>query len=169
GILGCSTSAATTVHSRRGDRCSLQHMSRLCKKGPPRPRKYRAPRSTVSRAWEIQRARGISQSSLGAKRGPQVDGQSSLGDQLVAVGMRVAPAPVIPLHDHSLPAVRTIRSVVFHQVAPVGALFASVPVVVVAVVAVVNADHGNLLRTGFGDNNGRCNNGRCNNGSCQKK
>src|ERR1700680_649326 len=103
----------------------------------------------------------------GAPRGQGikgVDGESSLGDstrsgdQSVAVRMGVAPAPVIPLHDHSLPAVLTISPVPFDQITPVGALLARVPVVVVAVVPVVDADHDRLLRFGFGDNHGWCNN-----------
>jgi hypothetical protein len=50
--------------------------------------------------------------------------------------------------------------VLFHQVTPVGAVFAIVPVMVVTVVAIIDPDlDGGLLSSGFGHNQGGCNNG----------
>ena len=37
--------------------------------------------------------------------------------------MTVAPIPVVPLHPVVLPVVFTVRSVLYHQVTPVGAVF----------------------------------------------
>jgi len=54
--------------------------------------------------------------------------------------MTVAPIPVVPLHSVVLPVELTITPVMFHQVTPVGAVFAIVPVMVVTVVAIVDAD-----------------------------
>src|ERR1700680_61386 len=72
--------------------------------------------------------------------------------------MGVAPVPVMPLHSVLLPAVGTISPVLFHQVIPVGTVFAAIPVVVVTVVPVVDADLDGLLSLGFGDNQRWCGN-----------
>jgi hypothetical protein len=79
---------------------------------------------------------------------------------LIAVRMTVAPVPVVPLHSVVLPVVLTIAPVLCCQVTPVGVVFAIVPVMVIAVVSIVDPhlDAG-LLRLGFGHNQGRCNNG----------
>ena len=55
-----------------------------------------------------------------------------------------------------LALVAPIASVLHHEVAPVGAVFAVVPVVVVAMVAIVDADlDASFLRLGAGDESGR--------------
>jgi hypothetical protein len=62
--------------------------------------------------------------------------------------MAVAPVPVASLHSDILVAVFTIGSVLFHEVTPVGVVFAVIPVVVVAVVPVINSDLHTHLRLG---------------------
>jgi hypothetical protein len=54
--------------------------------------------------------------------------------------MTVAPIPVVPLHTVVLPVVLTITPVLYYQVMPVDALFVVVPVMVIAVVAIVDSD-----------------------------
>jgi hypothetical protein len=54
--------------------------------------------------------------------------------------MTVAPIPVVPLHTVVLPVVLTITPVLHYQVMPVDALFVVVPVMVIAVVAIVDSD-----------------------------
>jgi hypothetical protein len=74
--------------------------------------------------------------------------------------MTVAPIPVVFLHLVLLPVVLTITPAPFHQVTPIGAVFAVVPVVVVTVVPIIDADlDGGLLSFGFGHNQSGCNNG----------
>jgi hypothetical protein len=65
----------------------------------------------------------------------------------------VAPIPVMPLRSVVLPVVFTITPVLFCQVAPVGAVFVVVPVMVIAVVSIVDShlDAG-LLSFGSGHN-----------------
>ena len=65
--------------------------------------------------------------------------------------------PIVPLHFVVLSAVDDISSVLCHQVVPVGAIFASVPIVVVMMVAVVDSDS-NLLSFCF-YKDGRCSDG----------
>jgi hypothetical protein len=79
---------------------------------------------------------------------------------LVAARMTVTPIPVGPLHSVVLPVVRTITPVLFCEVTPVGVLFVVVPVMVIAVVSIVdsNLDAG-LLSVRFSDKQNRCNNG----------
>jgi hypothetical protein len=55
------------------------------------------------------------------------------------------PIPVVPLRSIVLPMVFTIRSVLFRQVAPVGTVFVVIPVVVITMVAIVDA----YLNSGF--------------------
>ena len=63
--------------------------------------------------------------------------------------MTVAPIPIVFLHFVVLSVVRTIASVLFYQVTPVGVVFAVVPVVVVTMVPIVHADlHAGFLRCG---------------------
>jgi hypothetical protein len=72
---------------------------------------------------------------------------------LIAVRMTVAPIPVVPLHAVVLPVVLTITPVLCCQVTPVGALFVVVPVMVIAVVLIVDSDlHAGLLRFRLGYN-----------------
>jgi hypothetical protein len=57
--------------------------------------------------------------------------------------MSVAIIPIVPLHTVVLPAVPDVAPVVYHQIVSVGAVFASVPVMIVIMVPVVdsNLDH----------------------------
>jgi len=72
----------------------------------------------------------------------------------------VAPVPIVPLHSVVLSLVRAITPVLFRQVTSVGAVFAIVPVMVIAVVPIVDSHLGaGLLGFGFGHNQGWCNNG----------
>jgi len=66
----------------------------------------------------------------------------------------------MPLHVALLPVVLAIAPVLDHQVMSISAVFPIVPVMVVAMVAIIYADldYG-LLRFGFGHNQGGRNNG----------
>ncbi len=77
---------------------------------------------------------------------------------LIVVWMTVAPIPVVPLHSVVLPVVLTITPVLFHQIMSVGAIFVSVPVVIVMMVSVVDS-HLDFLSFGFNHNEDWCNNG----------
>jgi hypothetical protein len=70
----------------------------------------------------------------------------------------VAIIPIVPLHPVVLLAVYDITPVVYHQVVSVGAVFASVPVVIIMMVPVVDSDL-DLLSLGFYHNEGWCGNG----------
>ena len=84
----------------------------------------------------------------------------SNGPSLVVVRMAVAPIPVVPLHSVVLPVVLKISPVLFCQVTPVGMFFVVVPVVVIAVVPIVNSDlDTSLLSFRFSHKHSRCNNG----------
>ena len=74
--------------------------------------------------------------------------------------MTVAPIPVMPLRSVVLSLVRTITPVLFHQVTSVRAVFVVVPVMVIAVVSIVDShlDAG-LLSFGFNHHQSRCNDG----------
>jgi hypothetical protein len=74
---------------------------------------------------------------------------------LIAVWISVTIIPIIPLHVVVLPAVDDISSVVHHQVVSVGAIFVSIPVVIIMVVPVINSDL-DLLSFGFDHNEGWC-------------
>jgi hypothetical protein len=74
---------------------------------------------------------------------------------LIAVWISVTVIPIIPLHVVVLPAVDDISSVVHHQVMSVGAIFVSVPVVIIMVVPVIDSDL-DLLSFGFDHNEGWC-------------
>jgi len=72
---------------------------------------------------------------------------------LIVVRMTVAPIPVVLLHSIALPVIHTITPMLFYQVAPVGLVFAAVPVMVITVVPIVDSDlHAGLLSFGFGHN-----------------
>jgi hypothetical protein len=72
---------------------------------------------------------------------------------LIVVRMTVAPIPIVLLHSVVLPVVLTITPVLCCQVTPVGVVFVVVPVMVIAVVPIVDADlDAGLLSFGFGHN-----------------
>src|ERR1700730_7535634 len=63
-----------------------------------------------------------------------------IGDRplsLFSVGVTVAPIPVSSVHSSASSVERTIGLVLCHQVAPVSAIFAVIPVMVVTVVSIV--------------------------------
>jgi hypothetical protein len=69
--------------------------------------------------------------------------------------MAVAPIPVVSLNGVVLVVVLTIVPVLFRQITPVGAVFVVVPVMVVAVVSIVDSDlHTGLLSFGLGHDQG---------------
>jgi hypothetical protein len=70
----------------------------------------------------------------------------------------VAIIPIVSLHAVVLSAVYDISSVVYDQVMSVGAVFVSVPVVVVMMVPVIDSDL-DLLSFGFDHKEGWCSNG----------
>lgn len=76
---------------------------------------------------------------------------------LIAVWISVAIIPIVPLHAVVLPCVYDITPVVYHQVMSVGAVFVSVPVVVVMMVPVVDSDL-DLLSFGLDNNEAWCSN-----------
>ena len=81
------------------------------------------------------------------------DGPQSNRSPLIVVRMTVAPIPVVPLDAVVLPVVLTITPVLCCQVTPVGALFVVIPVMVIAVVLIVDSDlHAGLLRFRLGYN-----------------
>jgi len=69
--------------------------------------------------------------------------------------MTVAPLPVMAVDSVVLALVATIASVLHYQVVPVGAVFTVVPVVVVAVIPIIDADlDASFLRLGAGNEGG---------------
>jgi len=67
--------------------------------------------------------------------------------------MSVAPIPVVPLRSIVLPVVFTITPVLFCQITPVSTVFAVVPVMVIAVVPIVDSNlDAVFLSFGFGHN-----------------
>jgi hypothetical protein len=72
----------------------------------------------------------------------------------------VAPIPVVSLHSVMLSVVFTISPVPFPQVTPVGAVFVIVPIMVITVVPIVDANLDDaVLRFGAGHDCGWCSNG----------
>lgn len=72
---------------------------------------------------------------------------------LIVVRMTVAPIPIVLLHSVVLPVVLTITPVLCCQVTPVGVVFVVVPVMVITVVPIVDADlDAGFLSFGFGHN-----------------
>lgn len=67
----------------------------------------------------------------------------------------MAPMPVVPLHAAVLPAVLTIGAVLCHEVTPVGAVFAVIPIMVVAIVPVIDSDLDTVLWFGVRHDDGR--------------
>jgi len=57
----------------------------------------------------------------------------------------MAPMPVVALHAAVLALVLTIAAMLCHEVTPVGAIFAVIPIVVVAIVPVIDADLDTVL------------------------
>jgi hypothetical protein len=60
----------------------------------------------------------------------------------------VAPRPIVPLVSSSLVVVRAVSLMALYQVAPVGMIFAAIPIVVVAMVTIIDSHLNSLLRTG---------------------
>jgi hypothetical protein len=80
---------------------------------------------------------------------------------LVAVGMIVAPIPVVPLHSVVLPVVLTIPPVLRRQITPVGAVLVVLPVVIITVVPIIDSHlDAAFLRPGASHDCGWCSNGR---------
>jgi hypothetical protein len=74
--------------------------------------------------------------------------------------MSVAPLPIVPLCPGVLPVVPTIGSVLNHEITPVRAVFAIVPVVVVTMVSIKDSNlHACLLRIRAGHGYRWCGNG----------
>ena len=66
----------------------------------------------------------------------------------------MAPGPVIALLSAVLLVVLSIGSVLFHEIAPISAIFAVVPIVIVLVIPIVDSDlNAGLLRSRSGDHN----------------
>lgn len=80
--------------------------------------------------------------------------------RLIVVGVLVAPLPVMAVHSVILALVFPIATVLGREITPVGAVFAVVPVVVLAAVPIVDADlHAGLLRLWSGHGCRRCGKG----------
>ncbi|HKN61239.1 MAG TPA: cyclic nucleotide-binding domain-containing protein [Candidatus Acidoferrales bacterium] len=85
--------------------------------------------------------RQASDQHLASERSPARLSPAALDPScLVVVRMAVAPIPVVSLHGVVLVVVLTIVPVLFRQITPVGAVFMVVPVVVIAVVSIVDSD-----------------------------
>ena len=70
------------------------------------------------------------------------------------------PIPVVPLRPVVLPVVFNISPVPFYQVTPVGAIFVVVPIMIITVVPIVDANlHAAVLRSGAGHDCGWRSNG----------
>jgi len=67
----------------------------------------------------------------------------------------MAPMPVVALHAAVLRVVLTIGPVLCHEVAPVGAVFAVIPIMVVAIVPVIDSDLDTVLWRGVRHHDGR--------------
>ncbi len=52
----------------------------------------------------------------------------------------MAPMPIVALHATVLPLVLAIAAVLCHEVTPVGAVFAVIPIMVVAIIPVINSN-----------------------------
>ncbi len=52
----------------------------------------------------------------------------------------MAPMPIVALYATVLPLVLAIAAVLFDEVTPVGAVFAVIPIMVVAIIPVINSD-----------------------------
>ena len=77
----------------------------------------------------------------------------------IVVWIRVTIIPIVVLYAVVLSAVYDIGPVVYDQVMSVGAVFVSVPVVIIMVVPIVDS-YLNLLSFGFEDRYGRRTHGR---------
>lgn len=66
----------------------------------------------------------------------------------------MAPMPIVALDAAVLPLVCAIAAVPCCEVTPVGAVFAIVPIVVVAIVPVIDSDLDGVLRLGIGHDDG---------------
>jgi hypothetical protein len=80
-------------------------------------------------------------------------------DRLIAVWVIVAVGPVTVLHFMILVFVHNIGAVLSFKVAPVSVVFAVVPLMIVVMVAIVDANlHAALLRPWRGRDDGWCSN-----------
>jgi hypothetical protein len=71
--------------------------------------------------------------------------------------MTVAPLPVMAVDSIVLALIGPIAPMLHHKVVPVSAVFVVVPIMVVAVVAIINADlDASFLRLGASDEGGGC-------------
>jgi hypothetical protein len=67
---------------------------------------------------------------------------------LFAVGMLVAPSPVVPLFPSSLLVIRAVVSMVLLQVAPVCPILMIVPIMIIAMITIIDAQlNARLLRS----------------------
>ena len=67
---------------------------------------------------------------------------------LFAIGMLVAPLPVVPLIPGSLVVVRTVLSMVLHQVTPVSMILTVIPIMIIAMITIIDAQlNARLLRS----------------------
>jgi hypothetical protein len=58
---------------------------------------------------------------------------------LFAVRMLVAPLPVVPLIPGSLVVVRTVLSMMLHQVTPVSTILTVIPIMVIAMITIIDS------------------------------
>ena len=58
---------------------------------------------------------------------------------LFAIRMLVAPFPVVPLIPGSLVVVRTVLSMVLHQVTPVSMILTVIPIMVIAMITIIDS------------------------------
>ena len=59
----------------------------------------------------------------------------------------MAPLPIVPLIPASLVVIRAVSLMALYQVAPVGMIFAVIPIVVVAMVTIIDSHLNSLLRS----------------------
>ena len=68
---------------------------------------------------------------------------------LIVVRMLVAPLPIVQLIPAALVVVCAVSSMVLYQVAPVGPILMVIPIMIVAMVAIIDSHlNAALLRTG---------------------
>src|ERR1700686_877395 len=58
---------------------------------------------------------------------------------LFAIRMLVAPLPVVPLIPGSLVVVRTVLSMVLHQVTPVSMILTVIPIMIIAMITIIDS------------------------------
>jgi hypothetical protein len=68
---------------------------------------------------------------------------------LFAVGMLVAPFPVVPLVSGSLLVIRAVSPMMLYEIPPIRMIFAVIPIMVIAMVRIIDSNlNAPLLRTG---------------------